>query len=115
MAQILDGLALSKIVRAELAERVAKLRAVGIVPRLDVLVAAQDPASQSYVRMKRKWAEAAGMEGESTEITDNTPQEESATANPGAQRKSAGARRVDSASSPSSSQRRRGPPCIRGR
>lgn len=76
MAQILDGLALSKIVRAELAERVAKLRAVGIVPRLDVLVAAQDPASQSYVRMKRKWAEAAGMEGESTEITDNTPQEE---------------------------------------
>jgi len=74
MAEILDGLALSKLVRAELAERVARLKEKGIVPRLDVLVAAQDPASQSYVRMKRKWAETAGMHGESTEITNETTQ-----------------------------------------
>jgi methylenetetrahydrofolate dehydrogenase (NADP+) / methenyltetrahydrofolate cyclohydrolase len=76
MAEILDGLALSKVVREEIRQRTERLRERGVVPRLDVLVAAQDPASQSYVRMKRKWAEAAGMAGESVEITDDTTQEE---------------------------------------
>jgi methylenetetrahydrofolate dehydrogenase (NADP+) / methenyltetrahydrofolate cyclohydrolase len=75
-AQILDGLALSKRIREDLRERVDRLRQRGVVPRLDVLVAAQDPASQAYVRMKRKWAEAAGMVGESMEITTDTTQEQ---------------------------------------
>lgn len=76
MAIILDGLALSKIVRAELAERVSALRATGITPRLDVVVAAQDPASVAYVNMKKKWAAAAGMVGEQFEIDDKTTQQE---------------------------------------
>ena len=76
MATILDGLALSKIVRAELAERVAALKAKGITPRLDVVVAAQDPASVAYVNMKKKWAAAAGMIGEQFEIDENTTQQE---------------------------------------
>ena len=73
-AQILDGLALSKIVRAEVKERVDELRAKGIAPRLDVLVAAQDPASLSYVRMKRKWCEAAGIVSQSYEVDESTTQ-----------------------------------------
>jgi methylenetetrahydrofolate dehydrogenase (NADP+)/methenyltetrahydrofolate cyclohydrolase len=73
---ILDGLALSKEFRAELKVRVDKLRAKGIIPKLDVIVAAQDPASVAYVKMKKRWAEAAGMEGDSYEITDDTTQEE---------------------------------------
>lgn len=73
-AQILDGLALSKEIRARLKERVDALRERKIVPRLDVLVAAHDPASLSYVRMKRKWAEAAGMVGEAYEINEETTQ-----------------------------------------
>ncbi|HLO99682.1 MAG TPA: bifunctional 5,10-methylenetetrahydrofolate dehydrogenase/5,10-methenyltetrahydrofolate cyclohydrolase [Fimbriimonas sp.] len=76
MAIILDGLALSKSVREELKERVDKLRAKGIIPKLDVVVAAQDPASVAYVNMKRKWAAAAGMEGDSYEINEQTTQEE---------------------------------------
>lgn len=76
MATILDGLALSKIVRAELAERVAALKARGVTPRLDVVVAAQDPASVAYVNMKKKWAAAAGMIGEQFEIDDKTTQQE---------------------------------------
>ncbi len=75
-AEILDGSALSKIVRAELKERVDRLRDRGVIPRLDVLVAAQDPASLSYVKMKRRWAEAAGIEGEAFEITEQTTQHE---------------------------------------
>jgi methylenetetrahydrofolate dehydrogenase (NADP+)/methenyltetrahydrofolate cyclohydrolase len=64
-ASILDGKALSKQLRSELKERVEKLRSRRIIPRLDVLVAAQDPSSLAYVNMKHKWAEAAGIEGES--------------------------------------------------
>ena len=73
---ILDGLALSKEFRAELKVRVDALRAKGVVPRLDVIVAAQDPASVKYVAMKKKWAEAIGMEGNSYDVTDDTTQAE---------------------------------------
>ncbi|MBI1332417.1 MAG: bifunctional 5,10-methylenetetrahydrofolate dehydrogenase/5,10-methenyltetrahydrofolate cyclohydrolase [Armatimonadetes bacterium] len=73
---ILDGLALSKELRVQLKERVDRLREHGVIPRLDVIVAAQDPASVAYVRMKRKWAEAAGMHGESYEINEETTQEQ---------------------------------------
>jgi methylenetetrahydrofolate dehydrogenase (NADP+)/methenyltetrahydrofolate cyclohydrolase len=75
-AQILDGLGLSKIVRENLKSRVDALRAKGIVPRLDVLVAAQDPSSLAYVKMKHTWAAKLGMEGESTHVDENTTQEE---------------------------------------
>jgi len=75
-AELLDGLALSKVIRAELKERVDRLRDIGIVPRLDVIVASQDPASLAYVRMKRRWAEAAGMLGESYSINEETTQGE---------------------------------------
>ena len=73
-AQILDGLALSKIVRAELKDRVDRLREKGIVPRLDVLVAPQDPASLAYVKMKHTWATKAGMHGESYAVDDSWSQ-----------------------------------------
>ncbi|RYG36772.1 bifunctional 5,10-methylenetetrahydrofolate dehydrogenase/5,10-methenyltetrahydrofolate cyclohydrolase, partial [bacterium] len=75
-AQILDGLSLSKTLRAELKERVSALREKGVVPRLEAIVAAQDPASVAYVRMKRKWAEAAGMESGSWEANAETTQSE---------------------------------------
>jgi methylenetetrahydrofolate dehydrogenase (NADP+) / methenyltetrahydrofolate cyclohydrolase len=67
-AQILDGKFLSKSLRGEIKIRVDRLRARGVVPRLDVLVAAQDPSSLAYVNMKHKWAEAAGMIGESYHV-----------------------------------------------
>jgi len=74
-AQILDGLALSKLIRAELKTRVDALRERGIIPRLEAIVAAQDPASLAYVRMKRKWAETAGMESGLWEATEETAQD----------------------------------------
>jgi methylenetetrahydrofolate dehydrogenase (NADP+) / methenyltetrahydrofolate cyclohydrolase len=75
-AQILDGLGLSRQVRAALKERVDALRSRGITPRLDVLVASQDPASLAYVRMKQKWSEAAGIESHSYTISEETSQDE---------------------------------------
>lgn len=75
-AQILDGKALSRQIRDQLKVRVDALKSRGITPRLDVIVAAQDPASLAYVKMKRKWAEEAGIESRSYDITDETPQNE---------------------------------------
>lgn len=60
-AQILDGKALSQQVRDDLKERVSWLVQAGIKPRLEAIVASQDPASLAYVKMKRTWAEKAGM------------------------------------------------------
>lgn len=75
-AQILDGLALSKITRERLKERVDVLRAKGVIPRLDVLVASQDPSSVKYVEMKRKRAEALGIAGEAYWLDESTTQAE---------------------------------------
>ncbi len=58
-AQLLDGLALSRIWRERIAERVAGST---VQPRLDILVASQDPASLAYVNMKQLWAKKAGIE-----------------------------------------------------
>lgn len=75
-AQVLDGKALATETRIKLAERVAALRAKDVVPRLDVIVASQDPASVAYVTMKRSWANKAGMECESYEVNSATTQHE---------------------------------------
>lgn len=73
-AQVLDGRGLSREIRLRLKLRVDALRERGVVPRLDVVVAAQDPASVAYVRMKRKWAEEIGIVGEAYEIDHETSQ-----------------------------------------
>ena len=72
----MDGLALSKEFRAELKVRVDLLRSKGVTPRLDVIVAAQDPSSVKYVAMKKKWAEAIGIVGDSYDVTAETSQSE---------------------------------------
>jgi methylenetetrahydrofolate dehydrogenase (NADP+)/methenyltetrahydrofolate cyclohydrolase len=74
MAQVLDGKTLGKQIRKELAVRVSKLRDIGIVPRLDVLVAADDPSSLTYVAMKQRWAEQIGIIGQSWTIDRATTQ-----------------------------------------
>lgn len=73
-AQILDGRALAKKTKDELRHRVEVLKHHHIQPRLDALVAAQDPASLAYVRMKRKWAEEIGMLSESYMVDDTWTQ-----------------------------------------
>jgi methylenetetrahydrofolate dehydrogenase (NADP+)/methenyltetrahydrofolate cyclohydrolase len=74
-AQILDGLALSRQVRADLKIRVDLLREKWVIPRLDVLVAAHDPSSLAYVQMKHRWAEKAGIAGESYAVDETWNQE----------------------------------------
>jgi len=60
-AQLIDGNALSKQVRAEVAQRAAALTAKGVKPGLAVVLVGDNPASQVYVRNKVKACEEAGM------------------------------------------------------
>lgn len=66
-AQLLDGLALSRIWRERIKERVDTMT---VKPRLDILVASQDPASLAYVKMKLSWAAKAGIEGNSYSVDE---------------------------------------------
>jgi methylenetetrahydrofolate dehydrogenase (NADP+) / methenyltetrahydrofolate cyclohydrolase len=60
-AQILDGNALAKELRAGFSERVADLKRAGVTPGLAVVLVGEDPASQVYVRNKVNACEAIGM------------------------------------------------------
>ena len=60
-AQIIDGNALSKQLRTEVALRSAALRARGITPGLAVVLVGDSPASQVYVRNKIKACEDNGL------------------------------------------------------
>ena len=51
-AQLIDGIALSKKIRAEVSGRTAALRAKGIQPALAIILVGEDPASQVYTRHK---------------------------------------------------------------
>ncbi|MBC7701042.1 bifunctional methylenetetrahydrofolate dehydrogenase/methenyltetrahydrofolate cyclohydrolase FolD [Aquabacterium sp.] len=60
-AQLIDGNALSKQLRAEVAVRAAKLTERGITPGLAVILVGENPASQVYVRNKVKACQDAGL------------------------------------------------------
>ena len=61
-AQKLDGSATLKTIKAELAERVAKLREQGIVPGLGTVLVGDDPGSHWYVGAKHKDCAEIGIE-----------------------------------------------------
>ncbi|MEO6447375.1 MAG: bifunctional methylenetetrahydrofolate dehydrogenase/methenyltetrahydrofolate cyclohydrolase FolD [Gemmatimonadaceae bacterium] len=75
-ARRIDGVAVAKEVRADVAREVAELRARGITPGLTVVIVGEDPASQSYVKSKEKASVEAGMKGETIRLPASTTQAE---------------------------------------
>ncbi len=71
-ARLLDGVALAKAIRAEVAEEVARLSGAGIRPGLAVVIVGEDPASQVYVRSKGRACEEAGMHSETIRLPADT-------------------------------------------
>ena len=51
-AQLIDGNALAKTIRAEVAGRTAALKASGVNPALSIILVGEDPASQVYTKHK---------------------------------------------------------------
>ncbi len=60
-AQLIDGVALSQQIRADVATRAAALSAAGRTPGLAVVLVGDDPASQVYVRNKVKACADTGV------------------------------------------------------
>ena len=60
-AQLIDGVALSRQIRAEVATRAAALTARGRQPGLAVILVGDDPASAVYVRNKVKACHESGL------------------------------------------------------
>jgi len=76
MAELIDGVAVAKTVRAEVALEAAALKARGVTPGLTVVLVGEDPASTVYVRSKEKACIEAGMNGKTIRLPADTPQAE---------------------------------------
>jgi methylenetetrahydrofolate dehydrogenase (NADP+)/methenyltetrahydrofolate cyclohydrolase len=63
VAHVIDGRALARSVRQEVAEEAAELATRGVVPGLAVLLVGDDPASAVYVRNKERAAARCGIAG----------------------------------------------------
>ena len=60
-AELIDGRAIARKIRADVAERVKKLASRGVKPGLAVVLVGDDPPSAVYVSAKGKATEEAGM------------------------------------------------------
>ena len=60
-AQILDGKATAAAIKADLKQRVAKLKELGVTPGLGTVLIGEDPGSQSYVAGKHRDCEQVGI------------------------------------------------------
>jgi methylenetetrahydrofolate dehydrogenase (NADP+) / methenyltetrahydrofolate cyclohydrolase len=75
-AKILDGVALARTIRQEVAAEVARLAGNGRRPGLAAVLVGDDPASAVYVRSKGKATEEAGMYSETIRQAATISQDE---------------------------------------
>ncbi len=75
-AQLIDGTALARLIRDEVAAEVAGLRTLGVVPGLVVVLVGEDPASAVYVGAKETASREAGMAGDTIRLAATTTEAE---------------------------------------
>jgi methylenetetrahydrofolate dehydrogenase (NADP+)/methenyltetrahydrofolate cyclohydrolase len=75
-ATLIDGTAIGRLVRQDVATEVARLKSLGVTPGLSVVLVGDDPASAVYVRSKGKACEEAGMRGETIRLPAQTSEAE---------------------------------------
>ncbi len=76
-AKILDGKKLAQQIRSELAEEVIEfIQNNAVVPCLAAVLVGEDPASEVYVRNKRKACEAVGIESQLHRLEADTSSED---------------------------------------
>ena len=73
MAQIIDGKAVSRAVRARVAQETLALKEQGVTPGLAVILVGEDPASQVYVRNKEKACAEVGFTAKNTRCPQTPP------------------------------------------
>ena len=75
-ARIIDGVALGKTIRQEVAQEVAGYKARGVAPGLAVVLVGENPASKAYVGSKEKACLEAGMVSVKVNRPETTSEEE---------------------------------------
>ncbi|MFW6102502.1 MAG: bifunctional 5,10-methylenetetrahydrofolate dehydrogenase/5,10-methenyltetrahydrofolate cyclohydrolase [Chloroflexota bacterium] len=75
-AKIISGNEVAKEIRAELKERVSKLKEQGVTPGLVMIRVGEDPASVSYVSGKEKAAEEIGVWSQTIVLPEIAPEDE---------------------------------------
>jgi len=76
-AQIISGKQIAEEIRGEIQERVAALKEQhDLTPGLATVLVGEDPASEVYVRMKGKAAEAAGIHSRQLTLAADTSEDE---------------------------------------
>jgi methylenetetrahydrofolate dehydrogenase (NADP+)/methenyltetrahydrofolate cyclohydrolase len=73
---ILDGKKLSEKIKEEVKKEVEELKKEGIVPGLAVILVGNNPASQTYVKMKKNACEKVGMYSVVHEFPENITEKE---------------------------------------
>ncbi len=76
MAKIIDGKKISADIKEEIREEILRLKEKGEEVTLAVVLVGEDPASQVYVRNKKKACEFVGIRSLSYELAADTTQEE---------------------------------------
>ena len=76
VAQILDGKKLASESEKEILGSVSLLKEKGIIPTLATILVGDDPASETYVRMKQETCKRVGMESLAINLPKETSTEE---------------------------------------
>ena len=75
-AIILDGKKLATLSEEFIKKEVSELVSAGITPTLATILVGHDPASETYVKMKRNTCKRVGMESIAVELPESTTTEE---------------------------------------
>ena len=75
-AILLDGKELSRISEESIKKKVQELSSKNIKPTLATILVGNDPASETYVKMKRNTCARVGMESIAIELSEDTTTEE---------------------------------------
>lgn len=75
-AMLIDGRAVAKAFKEEIAQRTAQMIAGGVTPHLAVVLVGENPASQVYVRNKENGCIKAGMRSTVIRMSETCTQEE---------------------------------------
>jgi methylenetetrahydrofolate dehydrogenase (NADP+) / methenyltetrahydrofolate cyclohydrolase len=73
-ARVLDGTAIGRAIRDEVAAEVSRLKGTGHRPGLAAVLVGEDPASAVYVRSKGKACDEAGMHSVTIRLPVETPE-----------------------------------------
>lgn len=76
VAQILDGTATARRLLDDVKQRVERLRADGVTPKLATVLVGDDPSSRTYVQMKANRCASVGIESVRIELPQSTTTEE---------------------------------------